>query len=526
MKALTLLIAGLALAGCATQSEPGDMVTLDSGEVRGVIADGIASFKGIPYAAPPVGSLRWRAPQPAAKWSGVRDAGAFGADCMQEPFPADDAPLTVKPAEDCLFVNVWRPAEARGKLPVIVWIYGGGFVNGGTSPAVYDGSAFARDGVIYVSFNYRLGHFGFFAHPALTAADAAGQADGGLLGNYGYMDQIAAMQWVQRNIAAFGGDPANVTVFGESAGGASVHNLMTSGESKNLFTRAIIQSGGGRGNLMGARRIREDLPNAPSSETLGLNFARKNGITGTDTAALTALRALPAQTVTAGLGLHTMYQAGDTYGGPTIDGRIVVEVPQEAYLNGRYNKVPVMVGATRADISRFSANSSSEAYASFGVHAEAAKAAYTGDLATINADVGMDRLMIEPARFVATTLADDGVKSWHFRFSYVAESRATQWTRGAPHASDIPYVMDTLPGKYGQAVTPKDAAMARTAHAYWVNFAKTGDPNGAGLPVWPVYSPKTDDVMDFAMDGQAKAGPDPWKARLDLTAAIAPRAGF
>ncbi|EGF91823.1 para-nitrobenzyl esterase [Asticcacaulis biprosthecium C19] len=518
MKALPM-IAALAMTACVATTAPADPVTIETGQVRGVAADGVEAFKGIPFAAPPVGSLRWRAPQPAAKWSGVRDAKAFGADCMQEPFPGDDAPLTVKPAEDCLYVNVWRPEGAKGKLPVIVWIYGGGFVNGGTSPAVYDGSAFARDGVIYVSFNYRLGRFGFFAHPALSQADE----DKGLLGNYGYLDQIAAMRWVQRNITAFGGDPANVTVFGESAGGGSVHNLMTSGESKNLFARAIIQSGGGRGNLMGARRIRDDLPTAPSSETLGVNFARQHNIAGTDAAALTALRALPAETVTAGLGLHTMGQAGDTYGGPTLDGRIVKEVPQEAYLNGRYNKVPVLVGATRADIGRFWVNTPDEAYASFGARAEAAKAAYSGDLQTLNADIGMDRLMIEPARFVAATLTAQGVTAWHYRFSYVAESRASEWKRGAPHATEIPYVMDTLPGKYGTAVTAKDAAMAKTAHAYWVNFAKTGNPNGAGLPVWQAYDPATDPILDFALDGTAKPGPDPWKARLDVTAAIAPK---
>ena len=179
-------------------------VKLDSGQVQGAVHQTVAYFKGIPFAAPPIGNLRWRPPQSVHKWSGVRKAAEFGADCMQLPFPSDAAPLGVKPAEDCLYLNVWRPANPpHGKLPVFVWIYGGGFVNGGTSPAVYDGSAFARDGVVFVSFNYRLGRFGFFAHPAISAEQPAGP-----LGNYGLMDQIAALKWIQRNIAAFGGDPA------------------------------------------------------------------------------------------------------------------------------------------------------------------------------------------------------------------------------------------------------------------------------------------------------------------------------
>ena len=206
---------------------PGTMkcqtVNTESGLVTGATADGVISYKGIPYAAPPVGELRWRAPQPPAKWSAPLAATAYGHDCMQLPFPSDAAPLGTPPAEDCLVLNVWAPEKhSAKKLPVMFWIYGGGWVNGGSSPAVYDGSQFAKGGVVLVSFNYRLGRLGFFAHPALTKEhpDEA-------LGNYGYMDQIAALKWVQRNIAAFGGDPGNVTIFGESAGGFSVHMLMT-----------------------------------------------------------------------------------------------------------------------------------------------------------------------------------------------------------------------------------------------------------------------------------------------------------
>ena len=190
----------------------------------------------------PSGSLRWRAPQPVRPWAGVRKAVSYGHDCMQKPYPSDLAPLGVTPAEDCLTVNVWRPTgtKAGDHLPVLVWIYGGGFVNGGASPAVYSGESFARHGVMFVSFNYRLGRFGFFAFPELTREDP----DHGLVANYGHMDALAAMHWVQRNIAAFGGDPKQVTIYGQSAGAAQVYMLLTAPLADGLFTRAIVQSGG------------------------------------------------------------------------------------------------------------------------------------------------------------------------------------------------------------------------------------------------------------------------------------------
>ncbi|MGN6207842.1 carboxylesterase/lipase family protein [Asticcacaulis sp.] len=492
-----------------------------SGPVSGMTADGVESFKGIPFAAPPVGDLRWRAPQPAAHWTTTLKADHYGHDCMQEPFGGDAAPLGTAPSEDCLVLNVWRPAHvADKKLPVMVWIYGGGFVNGGSSPAVYDGSAFAKKGVIMVSFNYRLGRFGFFGHPALTAENK----DGGLLGNYGYMDQIAALKWVQANIAAFGGDPANVTIFGESAGGGSVHMLMTSPLTKGLFARAIIQSGGGRGNLMGERRLHEDLPNVPSSETLGVALAKKNGIEGTDAAALAKLRALPAETIVDKLNLANM--TSDTYGGPMVDGRIVVEDPQSAYLAGRYNKVPLMIGANSADIGFNFAQTKEAAFAPFGSHIDEAKAAYDPmgnfPVEVIRYFMGMDRMMIEPARFVASVLATQGVPSYEYRYAYVADSMKAEWKTGTPHATEIPYVMDTVRAKYGDKLTAADEKIADQTNSYWANFAKNGNPNGAGLPEWPQYDPKADVLMNFAPDGTPAAIPDPWKARLDVTAATAP----
>ena len=350
-----------------------DLVKVDSGQLKGVVNNGVVSFKGIPFAAPPIGELRWRPPQPAKPWTEVRSAAKFAPDCLQVPFPSDAAPLSASLSEDCLYVNVWAPAASGSKkLPVMVWIYGGGFVNGGTSPAVYDGTKFAEDGTVFVSLNYRVGRFGFFAHPALSRENPKEPH-----GNYGYMDQIAALQWVKRNIAAFGGDPGNVTVFGESAGGGSVLMLLTSPLSERLFQKAIVQSGGGRDHLMGLRYIDKSSPlGIPSSEDIGMNFAKSNGIESIGPEALAALRALPAEKVVAGLNMATMGAAAQTYSGPMVDGRIVVESPQAAILAGRWSKVPVMIGATSADIGFPRARSIEALFAPFGTNTEKAKAIY------------------------------------------------------------------------------------------------------------------------------------------------------
>jgi len=513
-----LSVSLLAPVGASAASFP-TRVKTNTGVVEGRSDRDVLSFKGIPFAQPPVGELRWRPPQPATPWSGVRPAVEYGHDCMQKPFPQDAAPLGTPPAEDCLVLNVWRPSQAsRGKLPVMVWIYGGGFVNGGASPAVYSGEKFARQGIVFVSFNYRLGRFGFFAHPALSAE--GGQ---GLLGNYAYMDQIAALKWVQKNIAAFGGEARNVTIFGESAGGGSVHVLMTSALSRGLFAKAIVESGGGRGSLMGPRRLHEDLPNSPSGETIGLNFARSVGIEGSGAEALAKLRALSAEQVTAGLGLMTMAQAGPpTYAGPMLDGQLVTADPDRAYLAGTQAQVPFMIGANSADIGFPFAQTKEELFKSFGANAAKAQAVYDPsgqeDARTVSTRVAMDQSMIEPSRFVAATLAQHGLRTYQYRFSYVADSMRATFKNGAPHATEIPFVFDTVDAKYGKDLTASDEAMARAMNAYWVNFARKGDPNGAGLPHWPAYSLASDQIMDFTAAGKAVAGPDPWKARLDLIA--------
>lgn len=511
------MLTAMALACCAaapTAAQQAPVAKVAGGTVRGATAEGVAAFKGIPFAAPPVGPLRWRAPQPVLPWAGVRDATTFGHDCMQLPFPSDAAPLGTAPSEDCLTVNVWAPAGARGKkLPVLFWIYGGGFVNGGASPAVYDGSALARAGVVVVSFNYRVGRFGFFAHPALAAAGE------GPVGNWGLMDQQAALRWTRDNIAAFGGDPGRVTIMGESAGGMSVLSLLGAPAARGLFHGAIVMSGGGR-SASQQREMTRDLPGLPSAETIGLNFAKSVGVEGTDAAALAALRALPADRIVSGLNLASLFappSGPPTWSGPFTDGITLTGSVEAMFDRGEQARVPVMVGATSADIGFVPAKTKEQIFEGFGANAAKAKAIYDpkGDAAFFDVmlKVGGDRFMIEPARYVAGRIAAAGQPAYHYRFSYVAES-ARAGSKGAAHASEIPYFLGTVVTKYGPATVAGDRAMARTINGYVVNFVKTGNPAGSGLANWPRFAPGT--VMDFAADGAARSGSDSWTERLDL----------
>jgi para-nitrobenzyl esterase len=518
--AVTFLTLFLAPAGLIHAQADFTRVKTDSGTVQGAHENGLLVFKGIPFAAPPTGENRWRAPQPMAKWKGVRQTTQYGSDCAQLPFPSDAAPLGTPPSEDCLYMNVWAPEHAAGaKLPVMVWIYGGGFVNGGSSPAVYAGTHFAQDGVVFVSFNYRVGRFGFFAFPALSQ-----EQKGQPLNNYAYMDQIAALQWVKRNIGGFGGDPGDVTIFGESAGGGSVLALVSSPMAKGLFEKAIVESGGGRDALLGVRYLDKTSPaGLPSAEAVGEAFAKSVGITGTGPEALAALRALPAEKIIGGLNMASMGQQARIYGGPIEDGMIVSQTPQQALESGNYNKVPLMIGANGADIGFPRWHTLDETWAAFGPKADEAKAAYdpsgSGSVMMVGWKIGADLMMIEPARYVAKMIAEAGLPSYEYRFSYVAESIRKQ-VPGAFHATEIPFVFDTVKDKYGPALTDADEKASQQMHAYWVNFAKTGDPNGGGLPNWPRYSGATDELMDFTNNGPVP-GPDPAKQRLDLAAWLA-----
>ena len=509
-KFLCQLVAVLFCATAAFAQAP--QVTIDSGALQGVQEDGIAAFRGIPYATPPVGNLRWRAPQPVKPWTGFRPAAALAHDCLQNVFSDDQAPPIPPTSEDCLYLNVLTPAtKSAAPMPVMVWIHGGGSVIGGTTPVAYQGEAFVKHGVIFVSINYRLGRLGYFAHPALTAENADG-----LLGNYGYMDQIAALKWVQRNIAAFGGDPKNVTVMGESHGGRSVNMLLGTSLARGLFARAIIESGFGR---MYQPPISAPIGSGgDSAEDTGLKFAKSAGIEGVSPEALAKLRSLPAATVIGDVGYG---MARTNYSGPMIDGKLVPADMPDIYLSGDNLRVPILVGATDEDTGTAPGDTEAAVYSTFGMFSDEARNVYTADgakdLSTLKGLVGRDRQAIEPARLEARIFAQEGLPVYEFRFSYVAQSIRAQAT-GAHHATDVPYVFKTLAAVRGVTPTPQDEQVEESMIQYWTNFTKTGDPNGTGLPVWPRYSPAEDVLMNFTAAGKPVAMPDPFKARLDIVA--------
>lgn len=499
-------------------------VEIKSGIVKGTTNGEVSSFKGIPYAAPPVGEYRWRPPQPVAEWQGVLDATEYGANCAQAGWGTAPGTIAEGSSEDCLYLNLWKPAEAEPgeKLPVMVWIHGGAFVGGSGAGAATSGVEFAKKGVILITFNYRLGRLGHFAFPALSK-----EYPDEPKGSYAFMDQIAALMWVQENISAFGGDPDNVTIFGFSAGGVSVHSLITIPAARGLFHKAISHSGGGRDGVLTGRPIQKENADpfySVSAETIGINFARKKGIEGTDAQALEKLLAMNVEEIVDG-GQETDGQEGPrTYSGPILDGKLVVETAESAYKAGRQADVPLMIGNCSAEIGGSFVNTSStkeELFLLFGELEDEAKAAYdsNGDkeFAEVITKFNTDWVWGEPARYTARIFTTSGEPAYMFHFGYVPPAMRERARFGAGHGSDIPYVFGNLNARRGAAEpTSEEEKLANIMNSYWTNFAKTGNPNGEKLPDWPLYDTHKEEILDIELDGSPVGKPDPRKARLDV----------
>jgi para-nitrobenzyl esterase len=499
-----------------------------NGVLEGVVsADGeVRTFKGIPYAAPPVGPLRWKPPQPATPWSGVRKATEYGARCIQTHVYDDMIFPDPGPSEDCLYLNLWMPeVHAQTPLAVMVWIYGGGFHAGATSEPRQDAGNLSRKGVLVVSMNYRLGIFGFFSHPEL-ARESGHNASG----NYGLMDQLAALKWVKENIAVFGGDPNNVTIFGESAGSFSVSALMASPLAKGLFQHAIGESGAFFSATRHAKTHTE-------TEKTDAEFAKKT--LGTDS--LEALRAKPTIEI---------LEAASREGAPgffaNVDGYFLPESLEAIFAAGKQNDVTLLAG-WNADEGGYEAilkkedptpqNFAKRARSLYSANADTILKLYPATTAAevkrAAADLAGDRFIAFGTwKWMEMQLKTGHAPVFRYRFDQTlplsthvdksdeedSEDKETEDKEPrAPHAGEIEYVFEVLPSK-DLPWRPEDYKVSDLMSSYWTNFAKTGDPNGEGLPHWPGY--KRDDYQVMHLIPEAHAAPDKQRARYEFLDSI------
>jgi para-nitrobenzyl esterase len=492
---ITFIFSALILVQDRVWAEP---VKIESGLIQGTIEDGLSVYRGIPYAAPPIGDLRWQAPQTAPKWDGVRAANEFGRACIQSNPAITNLPA---PSEDCLYLNIWTPARsAEDRLPVMVWIHGGGFVAGATAEQLYHGEHLAKKGVIVVSIGYRLGALGFLAHPALSAEN-----DRHVSGNYGLLDMIAALQWVQRNISAFGGNPRRVTIFGESAGAIAVSMLCASPLARGLFHGAISQSGGSFGPIRSGGGPGENVQSLADAKRAGESWALKAGASSS-----AELRRLPPEKL-----LTPM--PGEGVAWPVMDRWIIPDDQYRLYQAGKYNDTPILVGYNSDEGAAFPGGRTPEAYIEstrqrYGSFAERLLVLYPageGTLAKTARDLMRDTAFGWHTWTWARLQSKTGrSKAFLYYFDHHPEYPADSPKAGfgAAHSDEMPLVFQQfgLPGRPQENAS--DRTMSEIITQYWTNFAKTGDPNGAGLPDWPAYSDARPQAMHFLAD-MVHAGP-------------------
>jgi para-nitrobenzyl esterase len=494
------LLAPCAIATATPLEAP--VVEVMGGRIEGVRADGVLAFKGIPFAAPPVGALRWKAPQPVNPWTGIRRADSFAPACAQP-----HAPFNLPSSEDCLYLNVWTPAGAAGApRPVIVWIHGGGFTGGATAEPPYDGRHFAQQGVVLVSIAYRLGVFGFLAHPDLDRESHRPS------GNYALRDMIAALKWVRANIAHFGGDPQRVTIAGESAGGSAVSLLAVVPAARGLFERVIAESGAAA--FRAARYSRYAPDRSGPLETR--RFAESTGealLEQLKVADIAAARALPAREILAVVDEHR----AELRFQPVIDGELLPAPNTELYRSGRFNDTPILIG-TNSDEGHGNAPAVKAATLRDSAHEfscpEEAQAVIA--LYAFESD-GEARRALEMLLRDGGAAWDDwtwarwqSLKGRGAVYLYYFDFPMTRFPDGAPHWTEVPYVFANF-GWFDEehmALRPEDLAESDLIRRYWINFAAGGDPNGAGLPRWPRFEERTSSAMVFGRTAGARSLPN------------------